>query len=325
MKLNNTIAIGCLVQFYEIRIIEDYIKSVSYALENVDNKENVIIDICFNMNEKLEAIDRNVITPQEIVKRMDVICAKYNVDFWTNKDRLFTIADYRREFNEKYCDEVDVLMWGESDSLIPRQTFEILDNLHTAAKETTPKYVGFFSTCKMWDDSWKILEHPDFTDKPFTEQDLTNWWSLRYNMTQDEMDKINDKVDDLDIQVTDKLKFNGCGLVISSDVIKSGVNIPKSVFFVHEDTAFMNSCLIQFKGKLPQYIIKNILLVHNRKLPKKRSFIKGQDYEDDDQTRMREQQYWYKNANKMSQVNAFNLTEQGYTYTWDDVFRDYKK
>jgi hypothetical protein len=325
MKLNNTVAIGCLVQFYEIRIIEDYIKSVSYALENVDNKENVIIDICFNMNEKLEAIDRNVITPQEIVKRMDVICAKYNVDFWINKDRLFTIADYRREFNEKYCEKVDVLMWGESDSLIPRQTFEILDNLHTAAKETTPKYVGFFSTCKMWDDSWKILEHPDFTDKPFTEQDLTNWWSLRYNMTQDEMDKINDKVDDLDIQVTDKLKFNGCGLVISSDVIKSGVNIPKSVFFVHEDTAFMNSCLIQFKGKLPQYIIKNILLVHNRKLPKKRSFIKGQDFGDDDQTRMREQQYWYKNANKMSQVNAFNLTEQGYTYTWKDVFRDYEK
>ncbi len=325
MKLNNTIAIGCLVQFYEIRIIEDYIKSVSYALENVDNKENVIIDICFNMNEKLESIDRNEITPQEIVKRMDVICAKYNVDFWINKDRLFTIADYRREFNEKYCEKVDVLMWGESDSLIPRQTFEILDNLHTAAKETTPKYVGFFSTCKMWDDTWKVLEHPDFTDKPFTEQDLTNWWSLRYNMTQEEMDKINDKVEDLDIQVTDKLKFNGCGLVISSDVIKSGVNIPKSVFFVHEDTAFMNSCFIQFKGKLPQYIIKNILLVHNRKLPKKRSFIKGQDYEDDDQTRMREQQYWYKNANKMSQVNAFNLTEQGYTYTWEDVFRDYEK
>jgi hypothetical protein len=66
-------------------------------------------------------------------------------------------------------------------------------------------------------------------------------------------------------------------------------------------------------------------LVHNRKLPKKRSFIKGQDFGDDDQTRMREQQYWYKNANKMSQVNAFNLTEQGYTYTWEDVFRDYEK
>ena len=325
MKLNNTIAIGCLVQFYEIRIIEDYIKSVSYALENVDNKENVIIDICFNMNEKLESIDRNEITPQEIVKRMDVICAKYNVDFWTNKDRLFTIADYRREFNEKYCEKVDVLMWGESDSLIPRQTFEILDNLHTAAKETTPKYVGFFATCKMWDDTWKVLEHPDFTDKPFTEGDLTNWWSLRYNMSQIEMDKINDKVEDLDIQVTQDLKFNGCGLVISSDVVKSGVNIPKSVFFVHEDTAFMNNCLIHFQGQLTQYIIKNVLLVHNRKLPNKRMYIKGQDFETDDMTVMRKKQFWFPNADKMSQQNAFNLNKQAYTYTWDDVFRDYEK
>jgi len=216
-------------------------------------------------------------------------------------------------------------MWGESDSLIPRQTFEILDNLHTAAKETTPKYVGFFSTCKMWDDTWKVLEHPDFTDKPFTEGDLTNWWSLRYNMSQEEMDEINNKVEDLDIQVTQNLKFNGCGLVISSDVIKSGVNIPKSVFFVHEDTAFMNNCLIHFQGQLTQYIIKNVLLVHNRKLPNKRMYIKGQDFETDDMTVMRKKQYWFPNADKMSQQNAFNLSKQAYTYTWDDVFRDYEK
>ena len=216
-------------------------------------------------------------------------------------------------------------MWGESDSLIPRQTWEILDNLHSAVEETTPKYVGFFSTCKMWDDTWKILEHPDFTDKPFTEMDTENWWSLRYNMSQSEMDEINDRVDDLDIQTTNELKFNGCGLVISSEVIRSGVNIPKSVFFVHEDTAFLNKCFSHFQGQLPQYIIKNILLVHNRKLPNKRMFIKGQDFEDGDMTRMRKQQYWFRNADKMSQMNAFNTGKQGYTYTWKDVFRDYEK
>ena len=177
----------------------------------------------------------------------------------------------------------------------------------------------------MWDDTWKILEHPDFTDKPFIEMDTENWWSLRYNMKQEEMDEINDKVDDLDIQTTNELKFNGCGLVISSDVIKSGANIPKSVFFVHEDTAFLNNLFIHFKGEIPQYIIKNILLVHNRKLPNKRMFIKGQDFEDGDMTRMRKQQYWFRNADKMSQMNAFNTGKQGYTYTWKDVFRDYEK
>ena len=328
-KLNNAFAIGCLVQFYEIEIIEDFIKSLKYSKENIENNENVIVDICFNLNQGLEKLDEKKKVPQELKDRMERIVfdnlGYFNIKYWINEDKIYTIADYRREFNEKYCEKVDVLMWGESDSLIPRQTFEILDNLHTVAKETTPKYVGFFSTCKMWDDTWKVLEHPDFTDKPFTEGDTENWWSLRYIMSQEEMDKINDKVEDLDIQQTTDLKFNGCGLVISSDVIKSGVNIPKSVFFVHEDTAFMNNCLIHFQRKLPQYIIKNILLVHNRKLPNKRMYIQGQDFKTDDMTKMRKEQYWFKNADKMSQMNAYNLTEQGYTYTWDDVFRDYKK
>ena len=329
MLLKNKFAIGCLVQFYEIDIIEDYIKSVKYSLEKTENKDNVIVDICLNINEQLEKLDTKKLDMKSIIAKMSNFVKKHLsddvvVDFYIKEKNIYTIADYRRDFNEKYCDEVDVLMWGESDSLIPRQTWEILDNLHSAVEETTPKYVGFFSTCKMWDDTWKILEHPDFTEKPFIEMDTENWWSLRYNMSQSEMDEINDRVDDLDIQTTNELKFNGCGLVISSEVIRSGVNIPKSVFFVHEDTAFLNKCFSHFQGQLPQYIIKNILLVHNRKLPNKRMYIQGQDFSDGDMTRMRKQQFWFKNADKMSQANAFSYNKQGYTYSWKDVFKDYE-
>ena len=329
MLLKNKFAIGCLVQFYEIDIIEDYIKSVKYSLEKTENKDNVIVDICLNANEQLEKLDTKKLDMKSIIAKMSNFVKKHLsddvvVDFYIKEKDIYTIADYRRDFNEKYCDEVDVLMWGESDSLIPRQTWEILDNLHSAVEETTPKYVGFFSTCKMWDDTWKILEHPDFTEKPFIEMDTENWWSLRYNMSQSEMDEINDRVDDLDIQTTNELKFNGCGLVISSEVIRSGVNIPKSECFVHEDTAFLNKCFSHFQGQLPQYIIKNILLVHNRKLPNKRMYIQGQDFSDGDMTRMRKQQFWFKNADKMSQANAFSYNKQGYTYSWKDVFKDYE-
>ena len=38
----------------------------------------------------------------------------------------------------------------------------------------------------------------------------------------DEMNKFNDKVEELDVRLVNPYKFNGCGLVISSDVIKSG-------------------------------------------------------------------------------------------------------
>tara|TARA_R100000908_G_C3734164_1_gene132601 strand:- start:204 stop:1208 length:1005 start_codon:yes stop_codon:yes gene_type:complete len=333
MKLNNKFAIGCLVQFYEIDIIKDYLLSVKKSLDIIENRENVIVEVLLNLNEGLEEIDTDKKTLDDVKSELelmlkDIFSEKHNLEFKVNdtkgRDGIYTIADYRRDFNNEYCEQVDVLMWGESDSLIPTQTWYILDSLHDSVKEETPKYVSFFSTCKMWDDTWKVLEHPDFTDKPFIEMDTENWWSLRYNMSQKEMDDINEKTTELDIRPTKQLKFNGCGLVISSDVIKSGANIPKSVFFVHEDTAFMNNCLIHFRNQLPQYIIKNILLVHNRKLPNKRMYIKGQDIQDGDMTEMRKKQYWFPNADKMSQMNAFNTTEQGYTYSWKDVFREYE-
>ena len=335
MKLNNKFAIGCLAQWYEIEIFEEYIESVINSLLDIDNKKNVTVDIMVNLSQSLEEVDREQLELGEIFQRYlkirqklwdSRISAKFN--FYPasieraakEKDiQPYRIADYRREFNDKYCEKVDVLMGGESDSLIPKQTFQILDNLHTEVKDKTPKYVGFFGICKMWDESWKQLEHPDFTDKPFIENDYDNWWSLKYTMNADEMYKINEKVEELDVQVLNQLKFNGCGLVISSDVVKAGVNIPKSTFFVHEDTAFLNTMIQLFGNSIPQYVIKNVLLVHNRNHPKKRLYIKG-ERKDGTMNEKRRSNDWYIKANKMCEHNAYNLFNQSKTYTWEDVF-----
>ena len=331
MKLNNKFAIGCLVQWYEIEIIEEYLQSVKNAIEPIENKENVIVDLYFNMTTSLENIDDTQYTMREIGTRFITIKQDL-IDFGITvntkdlggvmlheREEIYTIADYRREFNDTYCDTVDVLMWGESDSLIPRQTFQILDNIHSSVKESTPKYVSFFATCKMWDESWLPIEHTDFTDKPFIDGDDKNWWSLRYNMNIDEMNKINDTVEDLDVKVINQYKFNGCGLVISSDLVKSGVNIPKSSFFIHEDTAFMLQLQKMFDGKIPQYVIKNILLVHNRKHTKKRSYVLG-ELESDDVSGGRLRHDWYKKASEMSHHNCYSMLNQTKIYTWKDVF-----
>ena len=338
----NKIAIGCLVQWYEIELVEEYLQSVKNAIDIIDNKRDVIIDLYFNADETLEKLDEDKIYMSSIRDKFNkilfdifdyedndevgIISNKYDLRLSNigPSNKLYTIADYRRDFNDNYCDEADVLMWGETDSLIPRQTFQILDTMHTSVKDKTPKYVSFFATCKMWDDSWKILEHPEFTDKPFIDMDRVdteNWWSLRYNMTIDEMNSFNDKVEELDIRSTTQLKFNGCGLVISSEVIRAGINIPKSVFFVHEDTAFMNNLLVMFQGQLPQYIIKNVLLVHNRKHVKKRRYVKGEDeVTPGDIGGARLAHNWYDKANKLSEFNAHNFFKQYKMYTWEDVY-----
>jgi len=193
-----------------------------------------------------------------------------------------------------------------------------LDMLHQNTKDDTPKYLATFGICKMWDNSWKPLEHVDFTDKPFIENDYDNWWSLKYTMNKDEMNKIND-VEELQVTTISPHKYNGCGLVISSEVVKSGVNIPRSVFFVHEDTAFMYMTQ-KVLGNIPQYHFKNILVVHNRNHPEKRNYIKGESGNTMNQKRRSND--WYVKANKMCEQNCNNIFNPKYKpYTWKDVWQ----
>ena len=143
-------------------------------------------------------------------------------------------------------------------------------------------------------------------------------------MTKEEMNKINEKTEDLEVLVSPQHKFNGCGLVISSEVIKSGVNIPKSVFFVHEDTAFMHMTN-KILGNIPQYIIKNILLVHNRNHPNKRMYI-DKEITDGTMNQKRRSNEWYVQANKMSEQNCYNLFNPNYkSFVWGDVFKNIEK
>lgn len=309
-------AIGCLVQWYEVDIIGEYIETLKEAIEHYDG--DVIVDFCLVMNTDLEKpsisgeqffdIERN------LYKQVKETFANGRIG---SMNDIFTIADYRRKFNDKYCENADVLVWGESDMLVPKQMFETLDMLHTSTKDDTPKYLATFGCCKMWDKTWKPLEHVDFTDKPFIEMDTENWWSLRYNMSKEEMNKFND-VEELNVTTIAPHKYNGCGLVISSEVIKSGVNIPRSVFFVHEDTAFMYMTQ-KVLGNIPQYHFKNLLLVHNRNHPEKRNYISGESGGTMNQKRRSND--WYVNANKMCEQNCNNIFNPNYKpFTWKDVW-----
>ena len=308
-------AIGCLVQWYEIEIVEEYVESLRQALDLVENKENVIVDFKLVINQDLEKIDKSRMTIDKIITRFEKIINGFELDV---TEELMTIADYRRWFLDYYCDKVDVLVQGETDSLIPRQTFTVLDMLHQQVKNQTPKYISTFGINKMWDDSWKPLEHVEFTDKPFIEHDDKNWWSIPYTMNINEMNKFNDKVEDLDIINVKPHKFNGCGFVISSDAVKAGVNIPKGAFFI-DDTALQNMAK-KVLPDMPQYHFRNILIVHNRKHPKKRSWILAEndvDYIDD----RRKSTKWYNIANEFCKINDANIFNPNHKfYTWDDVW-----
>jgi hypothetical protein len=234
------------------------------------------------MNQQLEKTSLNRedwINLREKIKKIIDPIEIYHLEVINS---LYTIADYRRDFNDNYCNSADVLVWGETDMLVPKQMFTVLDMLHQNTQ--TPKYLATFGICKMWDDSWKPL--------------------------------------DLIITNISPHKYNGCGLVISSEIIKSGVNIPRSCFFIKEDTAFMMMTQ-RVLGQIPQYHFKNILMVHNRKHPNKRMYIQGENTEYiDDQ---RKENEWYTMANQMCEQNNANLFNTNYkSYKWEDVWNSIK-
>lgn len=311
------IAVGTLVQWYEIEILEEYLNSLAIAASNL--KDKIIIDLCLSTNQDLEKIDTSKTTLREIEVRFNSLCKKlvsqgYDIRS-SSVPELLTIADYRRIFNSSYANRVDVLFWGETDSLIPSQAFESILLLNGATGNTN-KWVGFFATCKMWDDSWKVVEHPKLTNflaDPYA------WYGTRSYMAYDKMEEINQGVEDIGVEIHNYFKFNGCGLFFSSDIIKSGINIPESVFFTHEDTAFMNMLnLVDHGNKIPFYVIKNILLVHNREHPKKRMYILNEA--GNDMNAQRRSNDWYNRASEFSKLNAHNFMNQGKVYSWKDVW-----
>ena len=104
MKLNNKFAIGCLVQWYEIEMVEEYVQSVRNSIEMIENKDNIIVHFTLVTNKDLENIVDDV-TMGDIVDRFTKIVDEFGCEITNN---LYTIADYRRWFNDYYCEKVNV-------------------------------------------------------------------------------------------------------------------------------------------------------------------------------------------------------------------------
>lgn len=293
MKLNHKYIIGTHTMFYEIEILKENVDSLIQACEGIDNPDNITFEFMFNISQFLEDIDTSKITADELknrfyeqMDRLKQLGVNVVTKIYDNDDELYCIADYRRDFNYFNCNKYDYLIWGETDSLFPKQFFDALESIKNyASQNNIHRYTVWFAERKMWDDSWKPLEHVDMENESYisikhfaTEEEYKakiaqSPHSIRYVMNIDEMNTINDKYDSFDIRLLQYPKFNGCGLVMSSDLIKSGVNIPPGIFgVVAEDTAMMISAHQIMGQAYVQFIVKNVLLVHNREHTRKRLY-----------------------------------------------------
>ena len=285
-KLTKRYVIGTHVMWFEIEMYNDFINGMVNLLETVENKENVTIDLCFNMLQHFEKVDWDKIKKHElVVKFKKGVATLESMGYIVNQeikdgDEFYFHADYRRDLNYNYCKKVDYVVWGETDSFFPREAFQVIEALSRYTDEQNiHRYLLSFSDRKMWDSSWDPLVHVDYRDVEFIDDDKghLNPNQAKSPMAIDVMNEINAKANgEFDFGMIRQPKISGACLVLSSDLIKSGVNIPPCLLY-NDDEGLSIMCEKLMGQNFIQFVVKNILHVHARRHPQKRMYVKGED------------------------------------------------
>jgi len=286
MKLNKKYVIGTNIMWFEIEMYKDFIDGLVNLLDtNIENKDNVCIDLCLNLSQHLEKLDTEQITEEEIIDKFyegvgRIKALGYEVNtFQVEKDEFYFHADYRRDLNYNYCKKVDYVMWGETDSFFPKEAFWGLESLSQYTdNQNIHRYIACFGDRKMWDSSWDATIHNNYVDVKFVDDDKQhlNLDQAKSPLPIETMNKINENVEELDIGMIQYPKLDGSCLVLSSDLIKYGVNIPSCM--IYNDDHGLSIMSEKLLGKeYKQFVFKNLLKVHARRHPNKRLYVMEED------------------------------------------------
>lgn len=288
MKLKKKYVIGCLVMFYEIEMLDEYVDSIVNMVKDCENPDNVTAHFCWNTQEYLESVDTEKISKTALFQKFDrtiqkLVDAKIKiyVDDRDDDHDFYNIAQYRRDLNHNWCEHADFVIWGETDSMLPAEGLHLIETISEyAVSEDIHRYIVTFGYRKNWDSSWDTLTHTMFEDVVYVdnpEWTLHNEASSKSYMNMERMNEINSQSGEYDIRMITDPKFDGSCVVIASDLIKSGVNIPHALTHCAEDTSFGEMAKIIMGDQYRQFVVKNILRVHNRRHPKKRNYIRGEN------------------------------------------------
>ena len=268
-KLRNRYVIGTHVMWFEIEMYADFIDGMVNVLETVENKENVIIDLCFNMLQHFEKVDEDKIKKHElIIKFKKGVATLESMGYIVNQeikdgDEFYFHADYRRDLNYNYCKKVDYVMWGETDSFFPQEAFQVIETLSKYTDEKNiHRYLMSFADRKMWDASWDPLVHVDYRDVEFIDDDNGHLYKnqAKSQLSIEEMNEINARADEFDFSYIKHPKISGACLVLSSDLIKSGVNVPPCLLYNDDEGLSILSHKLMGQNFI-QFVCQNVLVL----------------------------------------------------------------
>lgn len=302
MVLKNKYIFGLHCTFYELEMFREHINSLVQMIKDVENKENLTFHFLINFQQHFEKIDWNRLYTEygqgqyfvnqnhgfELFKvlfadRWGHIPSKCNliIEYKFDDEPFYNIANYRRDISWNYCDNHDLVCWSETDSLWPKQTLEVVEGLTNAVSDQFPKFVLNFAGRKNWDSSWDQIVHPLYEKVQYQDNDdwiFNNEASEKSYMSLERMNEINDiDMTKVEVHSFTEPKADGSCLIFSTELLRSGVTLPKSLIHHSEDESMIRMAKKVMGDNFVQFHIHNLLRVHNRRHPKKRMYILNED------------------------------------------------
>ena len=246
------------IMWYEAQMLNETLDSLQKALEH--SELPVKLSFCFNSQTYLETPIEG--SPESMFNLFSShpILEHAEVTYKTDQDSFYNIGDWRRDV---YDIDAKYTVWGESDCLIPEDFFYIL-----CSTQINEVHSLTFSSRKMWDTTWDIVEH---TDLAKYERSNGNLYQAPVPLnscdviTQTELNNYNDQFN-ISIIELPTTKIDGSLLCLSK-----GLNfpiIPKDMHFVRED--FCAQQVLELKS-IPQYHVSTRVKGHNYSHPLKRT------------------------------------------------------
>ena len=187
-----------------------------------------------------------------------------------------------------------------------------------ADSQNIHRYLLSFADRKMWDASWDPLVHVDYRDVEFIDDDNghLNPNQAKSPMSVGKMNEINARADEFDFSYIKHPKISGACLVLSSDLIKSGVNIPSCLLYNDDEGLSILSHKLMGQNFI-QFVCQNILHVHARRHPQKRLYVKN---ENNPHSFLNEKNNTFKKFLELSRYNIGVLTSgQGKFKEYNDL------
>lgn len=302
MILKNKYIFGLHATFYELEMLHEHVQSLIQMVEDVENKDAIMFHFTINFQQKYEKIDWDAIYDEygndqsfineeygfELFKvlfadrwgKIPYPCRVF-IDYKFDDEPFYSIADYRRDICWNNSTDYDYVCFSESDSLWPKQTLTLMEGLHNAVADQFPKFVANFAGRKNWDTSWDRIVHPMFQKVQYEDNEtwiFNNEASEKSYMSLERMNEINNiDLSKVEVHSLSEPKADGSCLIFSSELLNSGVTLPKSIILHSEDEAILRMAKKVMGDEFVQFHFHNILRVHNRRHPNKRMYVLNED------------------------------------------------